>query len=155
MTRSREVERRMETDTVRFQIGPIAATAVRSWLMAARPNLLRVTAACKEALPFKMPQDVSDRFVAVLDAWAAAADASETFEFEDELEVDTVSRLFVYWLNLASFSRDQRARLGLIDAPADSAAFADAVRASMLQALSNHGSLERLGEFVHRGEGWS
>jgi hypothetical protein len=138
----------MASDRVRFRIGPIPAASARSWLGSARQNLLRVIAARDDALPFKLPEEVSDRFVAVLDAWAAAADASETFDFEDELDVDAVAPMFVYWLNLASFSRDQRARLGLVDPPAESAAFADAVRASMLRSLAHHDTLEHLGEFA-------
>jgi hypothetical protein len=138
----------MASDRVRFRIGPVPAASARSWLASARQNLLRVIAARDEALPFKLPDEVSDHFVAVLDAWAAAADSRETFDFEDESDVDTVARMFVYWLNLASFSRDQRVRLGLVDPPAEGADFADAVSASMLRSLAYHDTLEHLGAFA-------
>ena len=138
----------MARDRVPIRIGPVPAASARSWLVSTRQNLLRVIASRDDALPFKLPGEVTDHFVAVLDEWAAAADTSETFDFETQLEADTVARLFVYWLNLASLSRDQRARLGLVDPPAESAAFADAVRASMLSSLANHDELEHLGKFV-------
>jgi hypothetical protein len=143
----------MATDRVPFRIGPIPATAARSWLDAARDNLVRVIAACDDAMPFKLPVEVAHDLAAVLDAWAAAADRSETFDFEDELDVDRAARMFVYWLNLASFSREQRDRLGLSEPPPESAAFANAVRASMLDSLSHHDRLERLAEFVRSGKG--
>jgi len=143
----------MASDLVRFRIGPIPAVSARAWLDAARHNLLLVIAARADAVPFKLPAEVADRFVAVLDAWAAAAGTSETFDFEDDLEIDTAARMFVYWLNLASFSREQRDCLGLVDPPAASAGFAGAVRASMLDSLSHHDSLERLAEFVRARHG--
>jgi hypothetical protein len=143
----------MASDRVRFRIGPVPAASARSWLGSARQNLLRIIAARDDALPFKLPEEVSDHFVAVLDAWAAVADTSKAFDVDDEVEVDTVSRLFVYWLNLASLSWDQRDRLGLVDPPPEAAPFADALRASMLRSLGGHESLEPLGRFVSNLQG--
>jgi hypothetical protein len=144
----RGTDSRMASDRVRFRIGPIPAASARSWLRFARQNLLRVMAARDEALPFRLPEEVADHFTAVLDAWTAAAETNETFDFEDELDVDTAARMFVYWLNLTSFSDDQRTRLGLVDPPRGGAVFADAVRASLLRSLAHHDDLEHLAEFA-------
>jgi hypothetical protein len=143
----------MASERIRFRIGPIPSTSARSWLLSARQNLLRVIAASGEAVPFKLPDEVSDYFIAALDAWTVAAATDETFDFEDELDVDAVARIFVYWLNLVSLSRAQRDRLGLVDPPAESRDFVDAVRASMLCSLSRHEKLEHFGDFVRARQG--
>jgi hypothetical protein len=143
----------MASECIRFRIGPIPSASARPWLLSARQNLLRVIAASGDAVPFKLPDEVSGYFMAVLDAWTVAAATDKTFDFEDELDVDAVARVFIYLLNLASLSRAQRDRLGLIDPPAESRAFADAVRASMLRSLSRHERLEHFGEFVRARHG--
>jgi hypothetical protein len=131
------------TARVRYRIGPVPAESAACWLESARHNLVLVLDA-GASLPFRVPDDVADHFLGLLAEWSELATHVETFVVEAEQDVDVVRRLFTYWLNITSLSRDQRTRLGLVHIPPAAVPFADAVRKAMLDSLASHPELEPL-----------
>ena len=132
----------MAGEQLEYRIGPVAADAARSWVRVSRANLDTVVAAGARA-PFRIPPEVAVRFRELLDEWEAAA-AVDPFLFVGREERDRARVLLTYWLNIVSLTDVQRTELGVVEWPAESVPFEEAVGRAILAALKGDEQLRRI-----------
>jgi hypothetical protein len=132
----------MAGEELDYRIGPTSAASARAWVAVARANIASIVAAGARA-PFRMPPEVVARFHEVLDAWEAAA-AAEPFIYVGSEERDRARVLLTYWLNIISLTAAQREALGVVEWPAESVPFEEAVGRAILGGLRDDAQLRRI-----------
>lgn len=124
-------------------IGPVPATSARAWIAAAEETMSILRAQTE----LDVPWDVLEAFERYLRDWRAVADASDVFVWSDRVDERFVTRIGLHWARITSVARAGRVP-SIATAPAEAAAFYDAVATGIASALeSGSTSAEIAGAF--------
>lgn len=120
---------------MRIAFGPVPSTSARAWCSDARIVLERVRAA-GDALPIVLPPEIEAAFTGYLDRWEAVAAESETFVFDDEVDVEEARHLAVYFFSLVSIDDETWAAYDLPFASDATRPFIEALTTAVADALA-------------------
>jgi hypothetical protein len=128
-------------DRVRFEVGPVAATAAAAWLTNSRQLLDGVRREAR-ALPIRVDDALVDFLDALLSAWEGVVATGGDADFHWE---STTSRLQLrafaeQWVEIGSLGDDDLARIGARWAPEEARPMSEAVADAVLAALSELGT---------------
>lgn len=118
---------------MKVRIGPVSGEAARAWCDHLRRNLV-VVADQRDALPFRLPDEIVEAFSVLLDEWRAAADG-DVFEWSADFPVDDVRTLVRYWANLDLMTAAHLERFEITWSPAEARPFFHALVAAVDQAF--------------------
>ena len=104
----------------------------------------------RHLLPFRLPDEIADRFVDLLREWRDHAErCGPTFVWSGDLDEDDVRTLVRYWANLDSLSDDTLDDLGLSWSPPDARPFFDALAHATAAALAaEEGGADQFAELL-------
>ena len=120
---------------VHVEFGPVPSSSALAWIEDARVVLERVRAA-GEALPVVLPPDIEAAFVGYLDQWQARAEASDSFAWADDVDVEQARHLAVYFFSLLSIDDETWAAHRLPFTSDASKPFAEALTTAVTEALA-------------------
>jgi hypothetical protein len=134
-------------EVVELVVGPVDAGAARAWTGHMLRNLA-VVREVPERLPFRLPDDVTDEFVRLLEGWYAGAEGRAVFEARESLDLDRLRSLVRYWANLDSLTDAQIAELGVTWSDERARPFFDALAAGVADALARSGAPDPFAELL-------
>lgn len=128
-------------------VGPVDADAARAWTGHMLRNL-EVVAEARDRLPFRLPEEVSDDFVGLLQGWLDLAQGRDVFEWEARFDPERLRSLVRYWANLDALTDDQVAALGVSWSPPHARPFFDALARAVAEAFERAGDPDPFAELL-------